>query len=612
VAVALALGAGCGARHAGANSPQVIVIGVDGMDPGFVERHWADLANLAQLRRRGAFARLATTMPPQSPVAWSTFITGLDPAEHGLFDFVHRDPKTLEPFSSMARTDEPRFELPLGPYRIPLSPARVRLLRKGEAFWQILAAQDIPVTVIHMPVNYPPVPAGEALAGMGTPDLRGTEGTFSDYTDDPMETPGPVDGGVIVRAALANGHAELSIEGPPNSLRKDGKPSSAALTVDVDPERPFARLSVGGETAIVGEGEWSDWIPVDFPLIAHVASARGMVRVFAKQLHPRFELYVSPVNADPEAPALPISFPRRFSRDIAGEIGRYPTLGIPEDTAALRQGVFDLERFLGASRLVLHDEQRFLGESLRHFRRGLLFFYFSSIDQNSHVLWGQHEAELLGFYRAIDRSIGEVVRSVPTAEVMVMSDHGFARFDRAVNLNAWLRDRGWLAMGDAERVDWSRTKAYAMGLNGLYVNLAGRERNGIVRPGAEENALLESVRSSLLAFRDPRDGRTVVETLAAVHAPANAEVAPDFIVGYAPGYRASWRTALGQTGESEIEDNIDAWIADHCINSADVPGILLTSRPIRVPDPALKDLTVSILALFGAAPGRGMKGRPIY
>ena len=164
---------------------------------------------------------------------------------------------------------------------------------------------------------------------MGTPDLRGTQGTFSYYTDDPGEIAGPVDGGVIVRAALINGHAELSIEGPPNSLRKDRKPSSAALIVDVDPEQPFARLSLGEETAIVKQGEWSDWIPVEFPLIPHLASVRGMVRVFAKQLHPRFELYVSPVNVDPEAPSLPVSTPARFSRDIAAEIGRYPTLGNP-------------------------------------------------------------------------------------------------------------------------------------------------------------------------------------------------------------------------------------------------------------------------------------------
>lgn len=582
------------------------------MDPEFVERHWNDLPNLAQLRRRGNFARLATTTPPQSPVAWSTFITGLDPAEHGIFDFVHRDPSTLDLFSSMDKTEEPRFELPFGPYRLPLSPARVTLLRKGKVFWQILVEHDIPVTIIRIPVNYPPLPSGEALAGMGTPDLRGTQGTFSYYTDDPGEIAGPVDGGVIIKTALIHGHAELSIEGPPDSLRKDRKPSSVALIVDVDPEQPFARLILGEETAIVKQGEWSDWIPAEFPLIPHVASARGMVRVFAKQLHPRFELYVSPVNVDPEAPSLPISAPARFSRDLAAQIGRYPTLGIPEDTAALRQGVFNLDQFVAASRLVLADEQRLLRASLQHYNGGFLFFYFSSIDQNSHILWGQHNAELLEVYRAIDDSIGEVAREAPSAELMVMSDHGFAAFDRAVNLNGWLRDQGLLAMRDANNIDWSRTQAYALGLNGVYLNLAGREKYGIIQPGVEQRALLERIRTRLLAFRDHDDGRTVIETAVLTHAPANAAVAPDLIVGYAPGYRASWRTALGQTAPREIEDNIDAWIADHCINAADVPGVVFTARPIRVPDPALKDLPVSILARFGIAPEPEMHGRSIY
>ncbi|MGD1091086.1 MAG: alkaline phosphatase family protein, partial [Bryobacteraceae bacterium] len=495
---------------------------------------------------------------------------------------------------------DPRFALPFGPYRLPLSEARVSLLRKGKAFWQSLAEHDIPVTIIHIPVNYPPLPAGEALAGMGTPDLRGTQGTFSYYTDDPGEIAGPVDGGGIISTALNNGRAELLIVGPPNSLRKDRKASSTTLIVDVDPDQPVARLSLGEETAIVKQGEWSDWIPAEFPLIQHIASVRGMVRVFAKQLHPRFELYVSPVNVDPEEPSLPVSTPARFSRDIAADIGRYPTLGIPEDTSALRQGVFNLDQFLAASRLLLADEQRLLRESLHRFSGGFLFFYFSSIDQNSHILWGQHDAELLEFYRAVDASIGEVMREAPSAELMIMSDHGFAAFDRAVNLNTWLRNQGL------------QTQAYALGLNGLYLNLAGREKGGIVQPGAQEQALLENIRSRLLAFRDLKDGRAVIETAVLTQAPANASVAPDIIVGYAPGYRASWRTALGQAGESEIEDNIDAWIADHCINAADVPGVVFTSRPMHLPDPGLKDLPVSILAVFDVAPESGMHGRSVF
>ena len=330
----------CRLSHAPAHSKKVIVLGVDGMDPNFVERHWSALPNLARLGKLGSFNRLGTSTPPQSPVAWSTFITGLEPAEHGIFDFVHRDPATLLPFSSMSRTEEPRYNLSFGPYRLPLSRSRIVSLRRGTAFWQILSERGIPVTIVRMPTNYPPLEYGQALSGMGTPDLEGTLGTFSFYTDDPEELTRSVSGGHIVKVELSGTRIVLPIQGPPNSLRKDHRISTADLIVDIDPEQPLARVALGDDMEIIREGEWSGWLAADFPLIPHVASARGMFRIFAKQLHPRFELYISPVNIDPVSPALPISAPPSFSRTIADETGRYYTLGTPEDTSALRQGVF--------------------------------------------------------------------------------------------------------------------------------------------------------------------------------------------------------------------------------------------------------------------------------
>ena len=499
---------------------KVIVIGVDGMDPGFVERHWADLPNLARLRGRGSYSHLETTNPPQSPVAWSTFITGLDPGEHGIFDFVHRDPVTLAPYLSTDKTLEPRFTLRLGPYVLPLSRSRVVSLRKGRAFWEYLSDRGVPVTIVRIPANYPPSSAGHEIAGMGTPDLHGTQGTFTYYTDEPAETSHEVSGGLIRKVTINYSHVELSVEGPPDTLRRDHAYSTVQLIADVDPDRPYARLQVGSRMSILREGEWSEWLTADFPLLPHVVSVKGMFRVFAKQLHPRLELYVSPVNVDPDHPALPISTPASYSRKVEESVGKWSTLGIPEDTSALRQAVFDLPEFLAQSRLVLNDERRLLDDSLRRFTGGLLFFYFSAVDQNSHILWGKHEPALLSVYRAIDNSIGEVMRREPDAELMVMSDHGFAAFDRAVNLNTWLASRGF------------RTQAYGLGLNGLYL----RDK----KAGGE-------IKRELLDFRDPTNGRQVVESLADSNPSAeNRPVAPDLIVGYAAGYRASWETALGE------------------------------------------------------------------
>jgi hypothetical protein len=567
------------------NKP-VIVIGVDGMDPAFVEKHWADLPNLARLRQRGSYSRLATTYPPQSPVAWSTFITGLDPGQHGIFDFVHRDPVTLEPYLSTDKTIGPRFTLRAGPWELPLSRSLVVSLRKGRAFWEYLSERGVPVSIVRIPANYPPSKAGSELSGMGTPDLRGTEGTFTYFTDDPIEVSHEVPGGLIRKVDVVRSHAELGLEGPPNTLRHDRAYATVQLSVDIDADRPYLRLQVGREMAIVREGEWSQWLPADFPLLPHVASARGMFRVFVRQLHPHFELYVSPVNVDPAAPALPISAPASYAREVAASIGRWSTLGIPEDTAALRHGVFDLHQFLAQSHLVFSDERRLLDESLRRFSGGLLFFYFSSVDQNSHVLWGKHDAELLEIYRAVDESIGEVMRREPGAELMVMSDHGFAAFNRAVNLNTWLVSRGL------------HGQAYALGLNGLYLL---------------DKQIEPEVRRQLLDLRDPANGRPMIASVTATDpSPENRSVAPDLIVGYAAGYRASWQTALGEAPAGLVVDNDDAWIADHCIDPLEVPAVLFATRPIRAQAPSLRDLSVSLLELYGVARPAQMTGRSVF
>jgi predicted AlkP superfamily phosphohydrolase/phosphomutase len=301
---------------------------------------------------------------------------------------------------------------------------------------------------------------------------------------------------------------------------------------------------------------------------------------------------------------------------VAGAIGPFYTQGIAEDTSAYRQGVLNLEEFLHQSTLVRNDEMKLLGYSLDHFREGLLFFYFSSIDQASHMLWGKHEAELLEVYRAIDGAIGEVARRFPHAEIMVMSDHGFTSFDRAVNLNTWLWEKGFLALTGPPRggdegfsdVDWSKTQAYAMGLNGLYLNIAGRERQGILQTGAQADAVIGKLARELTGFRDPVNGHQVVEV-----APATGvRMGPDIIVGYGRGYRASWQTALGGAPPAILEDNTDAWIGDHCINPADVPGVLLSNRALRAERPSLKDVTVTVLGIFGVGAGPGMTGRNVF
>jgi predicted AlkP superfamily phosphohydrolase/phosphomutase len=591
------------------------VLGVDGMDPAFVERHWDALPNLRALRDSGYFGRLRTTNPPQSPVAWSTFITGLDPDQHGIYDFVHRDPTTLSLFSSMSKTEDPKLVLPLGPYLLPLSSPRVFIPRDGTPFWRTLTEHGIPAIVQHMPVNYPPEAAGRGLSGMGTPDLLGTLGTFTFFTDDPIELARSVPGGRIVKAQISNGRATFAIEGPPNPLRKDHAVAAVAMTLDVDPVNNVARITFGDQAVLIHQGEWSGWLTANFTLIPHISSVHGMVRVFAKQLHPGLEIYLSPINFDPIAPAMPISSPAHWAAEIESDLGPYSTLGIPEDTSALRQEVLTLPEFREQARLVFAEEAKLLSYSLRQFKGGFMFFYFSSVDQNSHILWNKHEGELLKVYREVDDCIGAMRHEQPNAKLMIISDHGFTTFERAVHLNAWLSQRGFLrasvtpaADAGLEAVDWKSTDAYAVGLNGLYINLKGRERLGTVDPG-KAKALLASLRDQLLAWRDPGNGRAVIETVTpTAPSSANRNAAPDLEVGYAAGYRASWQTALGQIPANLIEDNNDAWIGDHCVDPDVVPGVLFSSERIQPSSPRLQDVTAAVLKRFGIPPPVGYHG----
>lgn len=602
----------CHSSSDGSTGKRVIVLGIDGMDPGFLERHWDALPNLDKMRRQGEFLRLATTTPPQSPVAWSSFITGLDPGGHGIYDFVHRDPDTMTPYSAMSRTAEGGRRLGIGPYLLPLTPGRAESLRQGTAFWKTLGDHGIPATVIRMPTNFPPVDCdGLSLAGMGTPDLRGTFGSFSYFTDQERYRPGEVPGGEIFRVEVRDGTVTLKLPGPANSLRKDNAPTFAPIDVYVDAEHGAARFHAGDRVVVLKEGEWSEWLPVRFALISGLADAAGMVRIYAQQLRDGFSVYVSPVNIDPVEPALPISDPPSYSRELAQATGRFYTQGIAQDTAALRQGVFTRDEYLRQSREVSLQMLKLLRFELERFREGVLFFHFFGVDQNSHILWGLDEPKLLETYRLVDETLAWVLERAAEATVLIVSDHGFARFDRAVHLNAWLREAGLLALkpeaeqkeeAGIEDIDWSRTKAYAVGLNGIYVNQQFREREGVVAEGEETEAVLREVRDGLLALRDPANGQPVVHSVVEARqqfSGGHLADAPDLIAGYYPGYRSSWQTALGAVPRVVIEENRDEWRGDHCIAAEFVPGVYLANRRTGIVQPRLQDLGGHILAEFG-------------
>jgi len=622
---------------------RLIILGIDGMDPQLLQQFMREgkMPNFTKLAAQGDFRRLTTSIPPQSPVAWSNLITGMNAGGHGIFDFIHRDPKTMSLYFSASRVEGPKHAIHLGNWMIPLGGGTAEQLRQGVAFWQILDQHGIPNTIFRIPSNFPPVAAkGNTLSGMGTPDLRGTYGTFSFYTDDPTAATGAVEGGQIIPVQVENSRVTASLIGPDNTFKKGSPAATEPFVVSVDPLESVAKIAVQGQEFILREGEWSNWTRVEFQLIPFLGNVRGMCRFYLKQAHPRFQLYVSPINIDPADPALPISTPSKYSRLLSDEAGEFHTQGIAEDTKALSDGVLDDKEYLEQARKVLAEHRRIFDAEFPKFQNGVFFFYFSSLDLNSHMFWRLMDAKhpeydaalaaengsaIADFYQQMDQVLGEVLPKVDDrTTLLVLSDHGFAPYYRSFNLNTWLLNNSYIKLksdANAEssepfaNVDWSRTRAYGLGLNGLYLNLSGREPSGIVKPGAEADQLMAELQNKLLSVKDPKSNLPVitrVDFAREAYQGPYADTGPDMVVGYNRGYRAGWKTILGAFPTDELEDNGNPWSGDHCMDYTLVPGVLLSNRKITARAPALTDIAPTILDEFGIAKAKGMIGQTVF
>jgi predicted AlkP superfamily phosphohydrolase/phosphomutase len=630
VALAGTVSARCGRRAQGGAIPRVIVLGLDGMDFGLATRFMAEgrMPGLARLRSTGGFARLDSAIPPQSPVAWSDFITGMDAGGHGIFDFMHRDPATLLPYLSTSRSKAPKHVLELGGFRIPLSSGKFELLRRGEAFWEVLHRRGIPTTVLRIPAYFPPSgTADRELSGMGTPDLLGGYGTFSYYTTDRLAFLGQrIEGGEVHRVEARDGVVRAALRGPDNPFRSLPQRVEAPFTIYLDPDRPAVKLVVGDEERILQEGEWSDWVAVRFGLIP-TQSLAAQARFYLRRVRPNLELYVSPLNLDPFAPAMPISTPASYAGELARATGRYYTQGMPENTGALSAGILSPDEFLAQARIAGDEVIDQFPHVLKQFDRGLLFYYIGNLDLIGHMMWRPMDAGHPAFDPEKDPPLAEVVPETyarldglvsyaldhmgSDTLLVVMSDHGFASWRRVFHLNAWLHQNGYLAVKDESlpadvdvlrNVDWSRTRAYGIGLSSLYVNLAGRERHGIVAP-EERAALLSEIAARLKATIDPKSGRPVVSNAYVLEETfsdaGERQIGPDIVIGCTKGTRNSDESALGAIGREVLTDNKKPWSGDHIMDTPDVPGILATSRPLKRPAPSLKSLAAAILAEFG-------------
>jgi predicted AlkP superfamily phosphohydrolase/phosphomutase len=563
-----------GFRHA--RIRKLIFLGLDGLDPNLTERFLAEgkLLNLARLKDQGSFRRLRTTFPALSPVAWSTFATGVNPAKHNIFDFLNRNMKTYVPELSTARVGNPHRVLKLGRLRIPLSPPQVEMRRKGQPFWKLLGAQNIGSTIIRVPVTFPPDKFnGRLLSAMSTPDLRGTQGSFSQFTTR-LEA-ATYESGSRYPLKRNGGVLEGSLEGPENTMWEGGGTLQIPFRIVRNGHAP--QLEIEGRSYPLDLGAYTPWIKLQFHAGLGV-KVSGIARFMATEIEPEFSLYCTPVQIDPESPVLPISHPSFYAAYLAKILGIYSTLGMAEDTWALNEGVIDDQGFLDQAYSLMAEREQMFSNALEKTRRGVVACVFDTTDRVQHMFYrfldparqnghppGIHTKAIEDLYQRVDRLIGMTQQHVDEHTVLfVLSDHGFTSFRRGVNLNSWLLRNGYLALAGGRKesgryfkgVDWSRTRAYTLGLGGLYLNIKGREAMGIVNPGAEAQALKQELIGKLTSLMDGEHVaiRTVYATSALYKGPYLAE-APDLIAGYNEGYRTSWDAAVGMVTSEVFEDN---------------------------------------------------------
>ncbi len=617
---------------------KVVVLGLDGLDHALINKFLDEgkLPNFTKLKDTGCFKPLASTVPPISPVAWSTFQTGSNPGKHNIFDFLTRDKKTYAPILSSTSIRGPARSIGLGKYRIPLGKADIRLLRKSIPFWKILGDNGVFSSIIRVPITFPPEKFyGLQLSAMCAPDLRGTQGMFSYYSTSQKDEEEATGGEYFKLEKNDSGFSSVLV-GPGDPMLEKGGVLECPFRIEQLAEETVA-LKISGETFTLKKGVYSDWIKVEFKASLGVRIS-GVCMFLVKSVSPEFKLYVTPINLDPAKPAMPISYPGVYSTYLTKRQGSYATLGLAEDSWALNEKILSDEDFFQQCIQMDGEREKMFFDSLDNIKQGLCVCVFDGTDRVQHSFWREldsdhpsHEGDfrkkenpaIERIYERADLLLGRTLEKCSDEDtvLMVISDHGFNTFRRGVDLNHWLEKNGYLKLKDNKRyvpslanVDWSCTKAFAVGLTGIYLNLKGRESEGIVDPGDEATVLREEISKKLCELSDPGQNEPVIKHVynaTKVYVGPYKGEAPDLIVGYHKGYRASWDTAVGKVTEQVFHDNCKAWSGDHCIDRSLVPGVLFCNRKIEDEQTRLMDIGPTILDMFGVTIPSHMDGKSL-
>lgn len=612
---------------------RVILLGMDGLDPKVLASllEQGHLPSFSKLREMGGFSPLATSNPAQSPVAWASIATGSNPGHHGIFDFLGRRVSDYMPELAILKMN-PRNVF--GKRESMFLP-----VMQGNAFWDYTSDNGIPSTILKWPMTFQPKQNKARLySGLGVPDIKGGLGRYSFYTTKDISK--NEEGAEKVIKVNVNGNTiKTFLSGPNVAKLRTREAAKVDITIGISGDSGI-EMNVDGKKITVHKGQWSEWVEVKFKL-GMMKTATGIVKFYLNDVNPEFELYMTPVQINPKDPAFVITSPDEYIQELAGEVGHFYTLGMPEDTKAIEEGRTDEEAFITMCDEIVEEQEQMLWYELNKFKEGLLASAFFSTDRIQHIFWATRDpghplydkgyADKYGrviddYYRKMDRILGEVMKEVDEkTALIVFSDHGFSTFRRTVHINSWLAQNGFMKLthkvskddkdggGLFKYVDWKNTQAYALGFGSIYLNMKGREKQGTVEGGMDANSVSGAIIEKLTKLTDPQDGQPAVRNVyenKSIYSGNQTSNSPDLIIGFEDGFRGSWQTAIGGAPDGIMEDNLKKWSGDHIMDPSIVPGILLTNFGTNGDKPSQMDLAPTVLSCFGMSVD-GMDGRSL-